>query len=431
MLSKVLVVLAILSLNLPACASSITIPYVFVPNTTIIAAQVNANFSTIAAVVNGNLDHTNMSAGAGVLPSQLNLTMTYLDLQSSSAVLGFGVGQTGDTNARIGMYSDGSLQFGIGSANAPDVALVHSATNTVQLNNAAAGAAILDMNGGKIVNVASITNPTIQGLRLSISATLPVPADGTSTTIYALPYVSGYISLYNASNVWVTDAVTSLSIAVPATTNTNYDAYVFDSIGTPTLGLAAWSGSTPPTRGVQNGVPYTNASAQDRWIGSIATSGTSGTTEDDGSLRLVWNYNNQVPRTLFAQIATTAYIYSSSTVRASNANTTYGQGRVGFLTGLANANNVDVTYMSTTNTTSNSANNAIGLDTTTAVSSAVVGMLSSGGTSSVNTVRYIPNGLTTGTHYLQMLEFTTGSAQGGWLAGTTTPGNSLTGTIIQ
>ena len=308
----VLAVLVILSLNQDTNATAITIPYTFVAGTTIIASQVNANFSVIAGVVNGNLDNSNIKSGANIDLSKLNLTETFLDLQAVGTSLGVGVGQSGDTQPRVGMYGNGGLQFGIGGSTAPDVQFIHSATNTVQMNNAAGspGPTIFDMFNGAIINLASYTAPFVQGLRISISATLAIPADGTNTTIYAVPYTYGYIALYNALNAWQIDAVpTNLSVAVPATTTTNYDVYVYDSSGTPTLGVAVWTNATtPPTRGFQNGVAYTNGSIYDRWIGCIATNGTSGTTEDDTSERLVWNYNNQVGRALLGSITTSEQV---------------------------------------------------------------------------------------------------------------------------
>ena len=101
MLRVVLAVLLTL-LASPAFATAITIPYTFVAGTTIVASQVNANFSVIAGVVNGNIDNSNIVIGANIDVSKLNLTESYLNLQSASDVLGFGVGQTGDAYPRAG-----------------------------------------------------------------------------------------------------------------------------------------------------------------------------------------------------------------------------------------------------------------------------------------------------------------------------------------
>jgi hypothetical protein len=423
-----LLVLLILGVS-PVYGSSITIPYTFTPNTTIVAAQVNANFSTIASVVNGNLDNSNLSAGASISLSKLNLTQSLLNLQSTGTTLAIGAGQVGDTVERVGMLGNGQLVFGAGSANPIDVGFTRTGAGVLQLNNGSTGTATFDMNGGTIINTAAPL-PDVQGLRITTSSTLPVAPDGTSTTIYALPYKSGYIGLYNASNVWVTDVVTSLSIAMPATTATAYDVYVYDNAGVATIGLAVWSGSTPPTRGNQNGVPFTNNSKYDRWIGSVATNGTSGTTEDDASARYVWNYNNQLPRVLFAQVPVSSWTYATSTIRASDGNSTLGQGRAGVLIGLANSV-VDATFVCATNPGTNESQSGIGVNSTTAFyNSNFV----------VNDDLSVPGAITTratavlsqGINYIQMLENESGGTVTFYgTAGATSGTSWLQGITIQ
>lgn len=355
-----------------------------------------------------------------------------LNLQAVSTVLGVGVGEAGDTQPRVGLYPTGAIEFGPGTATAPNVGLQWEATNTLQLFVPGGGTPILDLGGG------SVSVPDIQGLRLTISSTLPVAADGTSTTLYCLPFRSGYIALYNANSVWVTDVVTSLSISMPATTSTLYDVYVYDNSGVATIGLAAWSGSTPPTRGNQNGVPFTNNNKVDRWIGTLATNGTSGTTEDDASARLVWNYNNQLPRPLYAQIPVATWTYNSATVRASDANTTVGQGRFQFVTGLANTS-VDATFMCSSQAgASTGTGNGIGINSTTAYynSNYVINSLNSGEVSSplcmqqacrVTAVLSAP-----GLQYVQMLEHDTTGTAGTFVgnSGTTQGFSWLQGTVM-
>jgi hypothetical protein len=56
--------------------SLITIPYTFVAGTEAISAQVNANFSEIATVVNGELDNTNINSSVGIYASQIIPTST-------------------------------------------------------------------------------------------------------------------------------------------------------------------------------------------------------------------------------------------------------------------------------------------------------------------------------------------------------------------
>lgn len=401
MLKAVLVVAATL-LASPVFATAITIPYTFLPGTVIVSSQVNANFSTIAGVVNGNLDNSNLSAGANISLSKLNNTQTFLDLQATGTTLAVGAGQTGDTVERIGMLGNGQLVFGPGGATAIDTSLTRTAVSTLQLNTGTTGTpATFDMAGGNIIN-ASVGVPSIQGLRVTISSTLPVPADGTSTTLYVLPFTSGYISLYNASSIWVTDLVTSLSIAVPATTSTIYDVYVYDNSGVAAMGLAVWSGATPPTRGNQNGVPWTNGNKIYRWIGCIATNGVSGTTEDDIGARLIWNYNNQVPRPVFAQVATASWSTTSTSWRAVDANTTVGQGRAQILCGLANAG-ITLTYQQLSAVSAgNYIGAGIGVNSATAPSGIFANQIV--GSGQVTNIANYTGVQAVGVNYYQMLE---------------------------
>lgn len=159
---------------LSANATSISIPYLFSPNTLIQSSQVNANFSTVASVVNGNLDNANIVAGANINPSKLNLTTPYLNLATTSTALGFGVGQTGDTIARSGIYANGSMQMGSGSA-ATDIGLRRSAANTIQLYIPnGAGTATFDFNGGNLTNI-TIVAPTWTGTAAGDTLTLTTP----------------------------------------------------------------------------------------------------------------------------------------------------------------------------------------------------------------------------------------------------------------
>lgn len=130
------------------------------PFTTIVSAQVNANFSVIASVVNGNLDNSNISPGANISLSKLNNSQNLLLLESGSGVLGIGVGQTGDTVSRVALYSDGSLRFGPGAASALDFAITRTGTSTVQVTNNAGGPATIDDNAGTITNVATLAATT-------------------------------------------------------------------------------------------------------------------------------------------------------------------------------------------------------------------------------------------------------------------------------
>jgi len=190
-------------------------------------------------------------------------------------------------------------------------------------------------NGAGTISIDNVAIAAIQGLRCSISSTLPVPADGSNTTLYAIPATSAskFIALYNGTKWLLDEWTTAPSVAVPATTNTLYDFYATDSSGAPAVGLNAWSGSTPPTRGTQDGIIWTGDNTK-RLIAVVSTNGTSGTVPDTAAERYVWNVNNQVPRNCNAFISG-GYTASSigTALRAANSNVTNGQGRFAFVCG--------------------------------------------------------------------------------------------------
>jgi hypothetical protein len=161
-MNKVSRVIAWLILTLliatPALAGFVTIPYTFSPNTTIFSSQVNSNFTALANVINGGLDHTNLSSSAGITLSQLNLNPGGQAFNKTTiGATTWCSGLTTDTVPSVAMVAGGGLQFGPGASGSLDVALKRTAANTLQLNNTSSGSGILDMNSGSIINVSSLS----------------------------------------------------------------------------------------------------------------------------------------------------------------------------------------------------------------------------------------------------------------------------------
>jgi len=96
----------------------------------------NNNFSAITAWANGNIDHTNLSASAGILVSQLNLAGGALNLVASGTIPTWGSGITGDSVARVTMYGDGTIGFGVGGAAAQDTFIWRSGANALTISGA-------------------------------------------------------------------------------------------------------------------------------------------------------------------------------------------------------------------------------------------------------------------------------------------------------
>lgn len=181
---------------LPVFAGTLTIPFTFSPSTTIFSSQVNSNFTAIATVINGGLDHTNLTSTAGITLSQLNLNPGGQAFNKTTiGATTWCSGLTTDNVPTVAMVAGGGLQFGPGASGALDVRLIRSAANTLQLNNNTAGAATLDMHAGAITNLSTLgfSAGTISGLT-SLSVTQGFTAGtngGTGGTVILNGSTSG------------------------------------------------------------------------------------------------------------------------------------------------------------------------------------------------------------------------------------------------
>src|SRR5262245_1646170 len=175
---------------------------------------------------------------------------------------------------------------------------------------------------GTLLTTASINTYEAEG-RLTLTTNVPVTtADVTAaTTVYYTPYIGDHISLFDGSSTWTTITFTQISIAVPATTNTMYDAYVYNNAGTATLELTAWTNDTTRATALtyQNGVLVKTGATTRRYVGSFRTTGSSGQTEDSLVKRYLWNYYNRVTKPMKAVDATDTWNYSTATFRQANA----------------------------------------------------------------------------------------------------------------
>lgn len=126
--------------------------------------------------------------------------------------------------------------------------------------------------------------------RLTLTTATPITtADVTAaTTLYFTPYKGNRIALYNGAR-WKTRTFTERSIAIPSTTNTLYDVFIYDDAGTLTLELVAWNS---PTNGAITGatnatpivVTYTGTDPANDQIVTIV--GVLGNTAANGTWRI-------------------------------------------------------------------------------------------------------------------------------------------------
>lgn len=269
---------------------------------------------------------------------------------------------------------------------------------------------------GTLLTSASINTYEAEG-RLTLTTNVPVTtADVTAaTTLYYTPYVGDHIALFDGSSTWTTLTFTQLSIAVPSTTNTMYDVWIFNSSGTATLELLAWTNDTTRATALtyQNGILVKTGATTRRYVGSIRTTGSSGQTEDSLAKRYVWNYYNRVQRQMRVVETTDTWTYSTATYRQAN-NSTANQ--LDMVIGVSeDAVQAMVSHQGFSSTaTVRNMTGGIGIDNTTNVANTQIATNGNSSNFSIITATYnLP--IAVGRHFLTWLEKGAGTDTQTWI----------------
>lgn len=364
-------------------ADTLTIPNNFVDGTAIVASGTNSNNSAISTWANGNIANDNIKSGAAIALSKLAQT-TELFIKQAAGTSNVSSGQTGDTNPRVTLTSDGGIKFGAGGASALDSLLKRSGAAAFLFRNAAdsadaavgcgavtssgvvtgtgftktggsQGSALYVGASGVITELAASANqfvgwnsagtalvaktaPICSGGRLTLESGVGVSTtDQTAkTTLYFTPYGQdgNVISIYDGTS-FIPCTFSQLSTAVPSTTNTMYSVWATQSGGTVSISTNAWTNDTTPgTNGATttlNGVLVANADNTKRFLGVIRTTSSTGQCEDSKKRRFVANALNQVPRELYATDTTDSWTTTNTSWHTANGSTAVGTARTEFL----------------------------------------------------------------------------------------------------
>lgn len=220
--------------------------------------------------------------------------------------------------------------------------------------------------------------PWINDFRLSLTtATCVTTSDVTAaTTLYLTPCTGTRIDLPDASGNPLRYSTAEISIAVPATTNTMYDVFVYSNAGTPTLELLAWTNDTTRATTVTRttaGRLLKNGDPTRMYVGSFRTTGSSGQTEDSFAKRYVWNMYNRTTRLLRVLEATDSWAYNTATYRQARATAT---NQVDAVIGIAEVEIEVIVTAHASNSTTNSAQVSVGEDSTTTATTGTIGQWS-------------------------------------------------------
>lgn len=221
---------------------------------------------------------------------------------------------------------------------------------------------------------AGSSNSGICDGRLTLTTGVPINTSATGGTLYFTPYKGKNVSLYDGSSRWIVKTFSELSIAVPNLANTNYDVFVYDSAGTTTLELVAWTNDTTRATGIvlQDGVYVKSGTATHRYLGSVRSgSGLYSAAIVDSAVcgthvgRYLWNYYNRIDLNMFTLEVTDNWTYSTATWRQANGN---ANNQLEFIIGVSeNAVSVDALGLATNSgSTLRAVYTGIGVDVTNA-----------------------------------------------------------------
>lgn len=181
----------------------------------------------------------------------------------------------------------------------------------------------------------SSSSAKLQDFRLTLTTATPVTtADVTgATTIYCTPYKGNQISLYSGS-AWVTRTSAEFSLALGTLTSGKpYDVFCYDNAGTPTLEFLVWTNDTTRATALvyQDGVLCKTGALTRRYLGTFYTTSTT-QTEDSKANRYLYNYYNQVQRSLLRSETTASWTYNTNTFRQANAS---ASNQISYIQGVA------------------------------------------------------------------------------------------------
>ncbi len=285
-------------------------------NTTNVTFPTSGTLATTSQIPTGaaltKTDDTNVTLTLGGSPTTALVNAASLTLGWTGTLSGTR-GGTGVNNGSSTITIGGNVTF----------SGAFTFTGTITANTS-----VTFPTSGTLATTTQVANPNLiaQGrltLTTGVAVTTADVTGASAVTIYFTPYKGSQIGLYDGSTKWDLVTFSEINIAVPSTTNTMYDVFCFNSSGTATLEVLAWTNDTTRATALvlQDGIYVKSGATTRRYLGSFRTTGTSGQTEDSLVKRYLWNYYNRCLRPMKAVDATASWNYSTATYRQANANT--------------------------------------------------------------------------------------------------------------
>jgi hypothetical protein len=312
------------------------------------------------------------------------------------------------------------------------------------------GTSALSVTAAGAVNTALTGNgaadPTFQQLSYAIPqlrvylVTGSPYADGSSsgnTAIFCGPLPTGdMVTWDNGSGVLTTTALTECTLSLTATSAHSYSVFLYNNSGTWTLEIDVWSGAnTPLTYGTDALGRYAKSGATNKLLVAEFYASGSNTVYNWTGERSLCNIYNTISKSVFAQIPAASWTYGTATWRASDANTTNGQGRVGVFSSSV-PNSINASFAQDMALGANNCWISIGIDSTSSPTAREASAFTNAdGEVICSIVANYAGVLSPGIHYVQMMEYVQGTETfygNGVAVGSGNAGSSaLTGTIMQ
>lgn len=229
--------------------------------------------------------------------------------------------------------------------------------------------------------------------------------DTNKDAIYYCPYMGETVSLFDG-DVWnlYTFSELTLDISSGYSTDTIYDIFIYDNLGTLTLESLAWSSASARATDIvrQNGALVKDGDRTKKYIGTFRTN-SSAKTNDDSSRRYLWNEYHKVYKSMFCS-KNTLPAYTTSVWRPLGNITTVGETRLAMVMGGRTLLDMFTNYHCKGMYT------GVGLDNTT--SPEPLGGTNGDPTYNVNAISSVHKTVEPGYHFMQQLEYGFTGGQG-------------------